>query len=82
MKAIILILAILDILVCIGLVGLVIFQEGNSRGLGVIGGGAETFFGKSKARGIDEKLKQLTSILAITFGIISMVLYVLTGRVA
>lgn len=81
MTALIIILAILDVLVCIALVGLVIFQEGNSRGLGSIAGGAETFFGKSKARSIDEKLKKLTSILAITFGVLSIILYLLTGRV-
>ena len=81
MTALIITLAILDVLVCIALVGLVIFQEGNSRGLGSIAGGAETFFGKSKARSIDEKLKKLTTILAITFGVLSAVLYLLTGRV-
>lgn len=81
MTALIIILAILDVLVCIALVGFVIFQEGNSRGLGSIAGGAETFFGKSKARSIDEKLKKLTTILAITFGILSIILYLLTGRV-
>ncbi len=81
MTALIITLAILDVLVCIALVGLVIFQEGNSRGLGSIAGGAETFFGKSKARSIDEKLKKLTTILAITFGVLSVVLYLLTGRV-
>ncbi|MDO5733618.1 MAG: preprotein translocase subunit SecG [Eubacteriales bacterium] len=82
MQTLIIVLAILDILVCISLVGLVVFQEGNSRGLGSIAGGAETFFGKSKARSIDEKLKRLTTALAITFGVLSMILYVLTGRVA
>ncbi|MDO5738050.1 MAG: preprotein translocase subunit SecG [Eubacteriales bacterium] len=81
MKALIITLGIIDVLVCIALVGLVVFQEGNSRGLGSIAGGAETFFGKSKARSIDETLKKLTSVLAITFGILSMVLYVLSGRV-
>ena len=40
------IVAVLDIIVCIALVILVIFQEGNDKGLGVIGGGADTFFGK------------------------------------
>ena len=43
MEAVAIILAVIDILVCIGLVLLVIFQEGNSKGLGIIGGGAETF---------------------------------------
>lgn len=74
------VLAVIDILVCIGLVMLVVFQEGNSQGLGAIGGGAETFFGKSKGRSIDALLKKLTSIVAIVFAILTVVLYLLTSR--
>lgn len=74
------ILAIVDILVCIGLVMLVVFQEGNSQGLGAIGGGAETFFGKSKGRSIDALLKKLTSVVAGVFAILTIVLYLLTSR--
>lgn len=74
------ILAVVDILVCIGLVVLVVFQEGNSQGLGAIGGGAETFFGKSKGRSIDALLKKLTSVIAIVFAILTITLYLLTGR--
>lgn len=80
MQAFIVILAVLDILVCAGLVILVVFQEGNARGLGSIGGSAETFLGKGKSRSIDEKLKSLTTVLAIAFAILSAVLYLLTGR--
>jgi len=74
------ILAVVDILVCIGLVVLVVFQEGNSQGLGAIGGGAETFFGKSKGRSIDALLKKLTSVVAVVFAILTVTLYLLTGR--
>lgn len=80
MQALIVILAILDILVCIALVLLVVFQEGNSQGLGSIAGGAETFLGKNKSRSIDDKLKTLTSYCAIAFAVLSVVLYLLTGR--
>lgn len=74
------VLAVVDILVCIGLVMLVVFQEGNSQGLGAIGGGAETFFGKSKGRSIDALLKKLTTIIAIVFAILTVALYLLTSR--
>ncbi len=80
MQALIVILAILDILVCIALVLLVVFQEGNSQGLGSIAGGAETFLGKNKSRSIDDKLKTMTSYCAIAFAVLSVVLYLLTGR--
>lgn len=80
MKVFSVILAIIDILTCIALVGLVLFQEGQSRGLGAIAGGAETFFGKSKGRSIDSMLKKFTAVVAILFIIFTVVLYLLTGR--
>jgi preprotein translocase subunit SecG len=80
MAAVAIIIAIIDILICIALVMLVVFQEGNAKGLGVIGGGAETFFGKSKGRDIDAKLKRFTGITAITFAVLTVILYLMIGR--
>jgi len=80
MDVLAIIIAVIDILISVGLVALVIFQEGNSQGLGAIGGGAETFFGKSKGRSMDVVLKRLTSVLAIVFAILTIVLYLMTGR--
>lgn len=80
MQTLTIIVAIIDILLCIGLVLLVIFQEGNSKGLGAIGGGADTFFGKSKARSMDSLLKKLTSVVAVIFAGFTIALYLLTGR--
>lgn len=74
------VLAILDIVVCIALVLLVVFQEGNSQGLGAIGGGAETFFGKSKGRSIDALLKKLTSVVTGLFAVLTIALYLMTSR--
>lgn len=80
MSPLVIILAVVDILVCVGLVFLVVFQEGNSKGLGVISGGADTFFGQGKGRTMDFMLKKLTSVLAIVFAILSVILFLLTGR--
>ncbi|HAL74888.1 MAG TPA: preprotein translocase subunit SecG [Clostridiales bacterium] len=80
MQAAAIVIAIIDILISIALILLVIFQEGHSKGLGIIGGGAETFFGKSKGRSIDAKLKRFTTIVAIVFAVLTIVLYLLTGR--
>ncbi|MDD3502600.1 MAG: preprotein translocase subunit SecG [Eubacteriales bacterium] len=74
------IVAIIDIILCLGLIFLVIFQEGNSKGLGAIGGGADTFFGKTKARTLDSMLKKLTSVVAIAFAAFTVALYLMTGR--
>lgn len=80
MEAAAIIIAIIDILISIALILLVIFQEGHSKGLGIIGGGADTFFGKTKGRSIDAKLKRFTTIAAIIFAVLTIVLYLLTGR--
>lgn len=80
MNAFHIIIAVIDILVCIGLVVLVIFQEGNAKGLGIIGGGADTFFGKSKGRSMDRVLKKLTTVAAVVFAALTILLYLLTGR--
>ena len=40
----------------------VLMQSGARTGLGAIGGAAETFFGKSKAKGMDAKLAFITKI--------------------
>jgi len=74
------ILTIVDILTAIALIGLVLFQQGQSRGLGAIAGGAETFFGKTKGRSIDAMLKKVTTVIAILFIVLTISLYLMTGR--
>ncbi|HBP38031.1 MAG TPA: preprotein translocase subunit SecG [Clostridiales bacterium] len=80
MEPVAIIIAVIDILISIGLIMLVIFQEGSSKGLGIIGGGAETFFGKSKGRSIDAVLKKLTTVAAVIFAALTIILYLMTGR--
>ncbi|MFP5112698.1 preprotein translocase subunit SecG [Bacillaceae bacterium C204] len=61
-------LVILLVIVSIGLIGVVILQSGKSAGLsGAISGGAESLFGKQKARGLDLILQRITIVLAILF---------------
>jgi len=80
MEVLAIILSIIDILVCITLAGLILFQQGQSRGLGAIAGGAETFFGKTKGRSIDSLLKKFTTGIAILFIALTIILYLMTGR--
>ncbi|MBO8129387.1 MAG: preprotein translocase subunit SecG [Peptococcaceae bacterium] len=69
------IVMILHVLVSISLIALVLMQSGRSAGLsGAIAGGAETFFGKKK--GLDELLGKATIVVAIVFGLLSLVLVV------
>ncbi|MEH7082799.1 preprotein translocase subunit SecG [Neobacillus drentensis] len=61
-------LVILLVIVSIGLIGVVLLQSGKSAGLsGAISGGAESLFGKQKARGLDLILHRITVVLAILF---------------
>ena len=80
MQVLSIILAVLDLLICVALVVMVLFQKGASQGLGSIAGGADTFFSKSKARSIDAMLKKATAIVAVVFLVLTIVLYLLTGR--
>ncbi len=45
----------------------IILQEGNQQGIGVVTGGADSFFSKNKARSIDAFLSRWTKIIAIGF---------------
>jgi preprotein translocase subunit SecG len=66
-------LVILLVIVSIGLIGVVLLQSGKSAGLsGAISGGAESLFGKQKARGLDLILHRITIVLAILFILLSV----------
>lgn len=49
------------------LVTIILLQPGNTQGLGEIGGGADSYLGKNKAKTIDGKLKKLTIYVAVVF---------------
>ena len=69
------ILLVVHILVCVSLILIVILQSGRSAGIsGEIAGGAETFFGKNKARTLNGMLGRWTTYAAIIFVITSMAL--------
>lgn len=69
------VLTALYVLVCLGLIVTVLLQSGRSASLGVIEGGAQSLFGKKK--GLDEKLGQVTSYLAIVFMLFTIVLTII-----
>ncbi|WP_363320894.1 preprotein translocase subunit SecG [Mahella sp.] len=72
------ILMALYIIASIILIVVVLLQSGKTAGLsGSIAGGAETFFGKNKARTYDAKLKSLTKYAAVVFIVLSLVLVLL-----
>ena len=73
MTALSIILDIVLILISIVLIAAVLMQQGQRQGLGAIAGGAETFFGKNKSRGLDGKLQKITKIAAVVFIVLAIV---------
>ena len=70
-----LIITIVHVILAVVLVAIVLFQSGAQQGLsGSIAGGAETFFGKNKARTLDGILAKCTAVAAALFIITSFVL--------
>ncbi|MBT2657388.1 MULTISPECIES: preprotein translocase subunit SecG [Bacillaceae] len=61
------------VIVSIALIAVVLLQSGKSAGLsGAISGGAETLFGKQKARGMDLILHRITVVLSVLFFLLAL----------
>ena len=69
------VLMVLHVIVSLVLIFVVILQSGRSAGItGEVAGGAETFFGKNKARTLNGMLGRMTTIAAIIFVVTSLAL--------
>lgn len=65
-------------LVSVILIIAVLLQSSNSAGLsGSIGGGAEQLFGKKKSQGYDAILSKISTVTAVLFIVLSLVLVAL-----
>ncbi len=51
----------------------VIFQPGNSSGIGALGGQTETFLGKNKSKTFEHRMRKLTIISSIIFAVLCIV---------
>ncbi len=73
------VLGIVLILASVFLTVAVLLQGGksNNRLSGAIAGGAETFFGKSKADTMEKKLSKITAIVAVVFAVLVLVMYLM-----
>ena len=85
MVALKVILTILFLLVCVGLIVIVLFQEGKSAGLtfqegksagltSALSGGGETFWSKNRSRSAEGKLEKFTKILGVAFFVLAIAL--------
>jgi preprotein translocase subunit SecG len=70
-------LMVIQYVVCITLIVSVLLQPGRSAGLsGSIAGGAEQLFGKKASKGYEAMFSKLTTVAAIVFMILSVVLVI------
>lgn len=73
MTAIQYVLGALLIVLALVLIVSVLLQESRSAGLsGAISGGADTFFGKSKGKTIEQKLAKITKFVAVGFFLLAL----------
>lgn len=78
MDYVILGIEILLLVLGVFLVAAVLMQQGKAHGLsGAIAGGAETFFGKEKAKNMNKKLSIVTTVFGAVFVVAVLVLYIL-----
>ena len=82
MTALSIVLDIVLILISLVLLAAVLMQQGQRQGLGAIAGGAETFFGKNKSRGLDGKLQKITKIAAVVFIVLAIVTTIVVAHTA
>ena len=81
MSALQIILTIVDAIVAVAIVALFLIQEGNDRGMGVVAGASsDSYYSKAKGRSPEEQLKRWTSICAVIFAVVSVVLYLAVAR--
>ena len=78
MDALKLVITILQLLCGLAIILAVLFQSGKSAGLsGAIGGVADTFMAKGKAKSFDAKLAKATKWIGAVFIILTLILNIL-----
>ena len=80
MDALTLVITILQLLCGLAVIVIVLFQSGKSAGLsGAIGGVADSFLSRNKAKTLDAKLARATKWVGAIFLILTLVLLILQG---
>ena len=78
MDALVIVITVLQLLCGLAVILAVLFQSGKSAGLsGTIGGVADTFMAKGKAKSFDDKLARATKWIGAVFIVLTLVLNIL-----
>ena len=76
-------LTVIQVLCALVLIAVVMLQSGKSAGLsGSIGGVADSFLARNKAKTMDAKLARATKWVGAVFLILTLILLILQGRAA
>ena len=73
-------LTIVFVIACVAMTVIVLMQEGKSAGLGALTGASETYWSKNKGRSKEGRLAIATTILAVLFMALSLVLNILVRK--
>ena len=72
------VVTILQLLCGLAIILIVLFQSGKSQGLsGAIGGIADSYMSRSKAKSMDAKLARCTKWVAAVFVVLTLILLIL-----
>ena len=75
MNALTIVFTVIQLLACLFLIAVILLQSGKSQGLsGAIGGIADSYMAKSKAKSLDAKLAKATKWVGICFVALTLVL--------
>lgn len=75
------VIGVLLIVMAVFLVIAVLMQSSKDHRLGAsVAGGAETFFGKQKGKSMDALLNKLTTVIAIIFVLLVLILYFISDN--
>ena len=78
MNALTLVITVLQLLCGLAIILAVLFQSGKSAGLsGAIGGVADSFLAKNKAKTMDAKLARVTKWIGAVFLVLTLILLIL-----
>lgn len=73
-------IGIIIMIVSVFLIGVIMLQEGNSRGMGSVApeASSESYFGNNRGRTFDAILAKITKICAVLFFVLTIVIGVLS----
>ena len=77
MSALEIVFGVVLLLFPLGIIVIVLLQEGHQKNVGVVTGGADTFFSKNKARSIDAFLERWTKVIAVGFFVLVIVINII-----